>query len=178
MIGIMSFIVNIAVVSQTYTAKSLAVIPNFLIRNLAISDFLMSLYLLIIAVNDLIYSDGRYGIKSEQWLTSPFCILACVLVIISNLTSVLFMVVISIDRYNCIVHPFSTKNLQLRQFKFLTGTIWVTSIIFCFIPIALGIGRSGSERIYRYSSICLPNNYDVLSYKIWMLFYLITTVVA
>lgn len=158
--------------------KKRASIPTFLVTNLAVSDLLMSLYLLIIAIADLIFSGGNYGIESEKWLSHPFCFIACFLATLSSLTSVLVMITICVDRYICIVYPFSTRRMTIRTAKIVIATLWLFSIIFSATPIIFSIGKPGHLRIYKYSSMCMPNNYQNYYQSIWMLSYLSMTIIA
>ncbi|EDV20972.1 uncharacterized protein TRIADDRAFT_60575 [Trichoplax adhaerens] len=70
---------------------------------------------------NLIYSDGDFGLHSENWLSNPGCHIACLLVIISTLMSVLIMAIISVDRFICIAYPFSTANLSLKVARITLG---------------------------------------------------------
>lgn len=179
-VAILAAIGNISVfVKNRELAKNKAtIITAYLMTNLAASDFLMAIYLLIILIADLYYNDLRFGLNSETWLGSPFCLFACGINILSSVTSVFIMVVISIDRYICIVHPFSNRNLTLKRVRITMFSIWFCTCIFTITPIMMSLGQPGYRRYYTYSSICLANNFQILYYKIWMISYLTFIAIA
>ncbi|EDV18667.1 uncharacterized protein TRIADDRAFT_34852, partial [Trichoplax adhaerens] len=111
LVGILAFLGNIFVIVRNLRIirakkKNKADKVNlFLINNLAISDFIMSIYLFIIGFANLVYSNqGLYGIRSEKWLRHPLCAVSCTLMTTSSIVSVFLMVVISIDRFITIVY--------------------------------------------------------------------------
>jgi len=70
---------------------------HILVLNLAFSDFLMGVYLLILGIAGAVHS-GVYCSKSLQWLTSPTCVMMGVLVVLSSETSVFTLVLLSATR--------------------------------------------------------------------------------
>lgn len=179
-IGGLALIGNCMVLIQHFCehTKKRNYVPTFLVSNLAVSDLIMSIYLLTIAIADLMFSKGDYGIKSETWLTHPVCLISSFLVILSSLTTVLVMIIISFDRYMCIVYPFSTKRMTLKIARIVLAMLWICSIVFSAIPVIFSIGKPGYMRIYKYSSMCMPNNYQNYYQRIWMLSYLSITAIA
>ncbi|RDD36304.1 G-protein coupled receptor GRL101-like protein [Trichoplax sp. H2] len=179
-VGSLALIGNIVVLLQNYATNQgkKKSVPICLINNLAISDLLMGLYLLIIAIADIMYSTITYGTDSESWLSHPVCYIACGLVAMSSLTSVLIMIVISVDRYICIVYPFSTRKLTLQKAMTVMGFMWSLGIAFSAVPTIFSIDQPGYLRLYTYNSMCMPNNYQNLYYMIWMISYLLITVIA
>ena len=81
---------------------------TFLLRNLAASDFLMGIYMVIITFADLYFGDN-FPMQSEAWRSGIICKIAGALSIISSEASVFFVTIISIDRFISIRFPFSTK---------------------------------------------------------------------
>lgn len=78
MIYAMATIGNVLVIVQNRSIRKEKkyYVPIFLINNLAVSDFIMSIYLAIILIADLNYNTGQYSFQSEFWLSSPYCLLA------------------------------------------------------------------------------------------------------
>ncbi|RDD37320.1 G-protein coupled receptor GRL101-like protein [Trichoplax sp. H2] len=179
-VGSLALIGNIIVLLQNHYSKSIKsnLVPTFLISNLAISDLIMSIYLLTIGIANLIYSDGDFGLHSENWLSNPGCHIACLLVIISTLMSVLIMAIISVDRFICIAYPFSTANLSLKVARITLGLVWLIIISFSSIPVMFSINQPGHLRIYAYNSMCMPNNYRGIFNATWMISYLSITVIV
>ncbi|RDD37483.1 G-protein coupled receptor GRL101-like protein [Trichoplax sp. H2] len=179
-VGGLALLGNVLVLIQNYhlSKRKRKSVPTFLVSNLAVSDLIMSLYLMIIAIADLMFTRGDYGIKSETWLSHPACLIACFFVTLSSLTSVFIMIIISTDRYICIVYPFSTKRMTVGRAKIALGVLWSFSIIFSAVPVLFSIQQPGYLRIYKYSSMCMPNNYQNFYFKIWMISYLAMTFMA
>ncbi|XP_072023535.1 uncharacterized protein [Amphiura filiformis] len=75
-------------------------VQNILLGNLAVSDFLMGVYMIIIASADVHF--GQYfPMSAELWRISHVCKLAGALSIVSSEASVLFITLISIDSDRC-----------------------------------------------------------------------------
>ncbi|XP_023931515.1 G-protein coupled receptor GRL101-like [Lingula anatina] len=79
--------------------------PIFFIVNLSVSDFLMGVYLIIIASVDTLYR-GEYFVHSEGWTDSVLCKTAGFLTMLSTLMSMLILVLITTDRMIAIVFYF------------------------------------------------------------------------
>ncbi|EDV20989.1 uncharacterized protein TRIADDRAFT_31042, partial [Trichoplax adhaerens] len=179
-IGSLALIGNLIVLIQNYSQKrqSRNHIAIYLVNNLAISDLLMGFYLLIIAIADIVLSVKIYGPISESWLLHPLCYLACSLVIASSYTSVLIMVIITVDRYISIVTPFSNRQFTMKLAYTLMTAVWCIGIIFSILPTWFSVQQPGYLRIYTYNSMCMPNNYENIYYMMWMIWYLLITFIA
>lgn len=180
LIGIVAFFGNIAVfIGHIKNKKSKNNrVPTFLIANLAIADFSVAVYLLIIAVSDRIYGYSNFATESERWLRSIPCSLASFICCTASLMSVFMMLIISIDRYICIVHPFSKRNLQLKSAFTLVASFWLIAIIFVGIPVVYGIGEDGENQLHGYSSICMASNVMNPYFKWWITGYTCITIVC
>uniref|UniRef100_K1QEI9 G-protein coupled receptors family 1 profile domain-containing protein n=1 Tax=Magallana gigas TaxID=29159 RepID=K1QEI9_MAGGI len=82
--------------------------------NLSIADFLMGVYLYIIAGANLKFS-GRYGFEDEGWRHSHICTVAGVLATLSSEASALFVLLITIDRIIIIRDPLSSLQRMYRK---------------------------------------------------------------
>ena len=122
-----------------------------LITNLAASDFLMGIYMIIIASADYIYGE-YFPLHSDHWRFSPACKAAGFLTVVSSEASVFFITFISIDRLLGIEFPFSSFRPGLK-----CTTCWVT--IMWFIAISIGTATSvlgGSiPDFYDMSDLCI-----------------------
>ncbi|EDV21461.1 uncharacterized protein TRIADDRAFT_30238 [Trichoplax adhaerens] len=151
----------------------------FLINNLAISDFIMSIYLFIIGFANLVYSNqGLYGIRSEKWLRHPLCAVSCTLMTTSSIVSVFLMVVISIDRFITIVYGLEGKKLSRFYSRLIIGIIWLGGFTFALIPSLFSINQPGNKRLYTFNSMCMPSNYENPDYRVWMIAYIVSTIIA
>ena len=123
-------------------------IQSRLITNLAVSDFIMGLYMIIIGSVDLYYR-GDYAINADAWRNSGACQFAGIISAFSSEVSVFLITLISIDRLVCIVFShhrvikFSYKSSMVSL-----GIIWVLGLIISLIPLAF-------DQFYGRSSVCL-----------------------
>ncbi|EDV19373.1 uncharacterized protein TRIADDRAFT_62192 [Trichoplax adhaerens] len=157
--------------------KSSEPVPAMLITNLAFSDLMMAGYILIIGSVDLFYRN-YYAVNAEIWLRSFTCILACFLCCTASLMSVFMMITISIDRYIYIAFPYSNKNLSPSLTKWIITILWIFSIVFVSIPVGYSINANGDMRLYEYTSICMASNYNNYYYRIWLISYVVITLIC
>ncbi|EDV25086.1 uncharacterized protein TRIADDRAFT_15334, partial [Trichoplax adhaerens] len=176
--GLVALVGNICVIVQYFINSRRSVkVPHLLVANLALADFTTAIYLLILAVADLTYH-GIYGSIFETWLKSWSCSIAMLLGTCSSLMSVLMMLIITIDRYICLVFPFSTRKLTASQSRYLILAAWITSFTFCIIPTITSINEDGDKRLHYFSSICMPSNVINVYYRAWIILYTIITIIA
>ncbi|XP_056001675.1 G-protein coupled receptor GRL101-like [Ostrea edulis] len=105
--------------------------------NLGVADFLMGVYLYILAGANLTFS-GRYGFADEWWRHSPICTIAGVMATLSSETSALFVLLITIDRIHMIRSPFSKLKENGRIPKFLSGLVWTFALLLSVLPLLWG----------------------------------------
>lgn len=183
--AIVAFAGNIYVIAGNHFSQQnkMGKVTILLIDNLAAADFLMSIYLFIIAIGDQVYRD-RYANFSEEWLTSPACIIASFLICTSGLMSVIMMLLISIDRYIVTAYPFSGKNTRLKRARIALISAWSLTCTFVAIPITMSINQPGDQRLYQFSSVCTPSNlrngffagWTILFVVIQFIFWIITLI--
>ena len=89
-------------------------VQPFLLINLAVSDFLMGIYLLIIAIKDAQWQ-GEYFKHDFDWRAGSVCQLAGALSMLSSEVSVVMLTLITFDRLVCVVFPFSNARLTSRK---------------------------------------------------------------
>ena len=86
-------------------------VQDLLLSNLAISDLVMGIYMLIIACAD-VYFGNEFPMHSERWRSGKTCRIAGAMSILSSEASVLFVTIISIDRFIGVRFPFCTYKLR------------------------------------------------------------------
>lgn len=107
---------------------------SMVIRNLAVSDMLMGLYLGIIGIQDIRYRN-EYHSNALEWVVSWHCIFSGIIAMISSEVSLLILTFISVERFLLIAGPFggrirlTTQNVLLCLFS-----IWVVGISLAIIP--------------------------------------------
>jgi len=115
------------------TINRVGVCNKIMIVNLAIADFLMGLYLFIIAVKSVEFA-GIYCRHQQMWLTSDTCSYSGILAVVSSQTSVLLMVLMTSYRLYGIANPFSAERIRGRMIYLATVLIWIISFVIAIIP--------------------------------------------
>ncbi|XP_056018012.1 uncharacterized protein LOC125671577 [Ostrea edulis] len=119
------------------------------ILNLSFSDLLMGVYLYIIAVADLEYRN-IYGFKDSEWRSSIACTIAGLLATISSEASVLFVFLITVERYLALKYPFSEGFLKKRKGIYgITIIVWIITFIFAVFPLSV------YPDFYSRSTVCI-----------------------
>ncbi|RDD36407.1 G-protein coupled receptor GRL101-like protein [Trichoplax sp. H2] len=140
-----------------YYSQSMNKVHIFLIMNLALADGFGALYLLILCIADLVYSQYPkyhlcYSNKSctgnnNSWLLNPGCFIAKFSSTIAIFLPALLTLLIAIDSYFCIVKQKYRRLLSFPRAKFLTAIIWIFG---CSLGLILAI------RSYQYHD---PENF-------------------
>ena len=126
-------------------------IQDLLLNNLAISDLLMGVYMLIIACAD-VYFGAEFPMRSEKWRTGVTCRVAGALSILSSEASVFFVTIISIDRLICIKYPHASRALRNQLSHVAVVLLWLIALALGIIPSAL----SGINfKFYDNSHVCI-----------------------
>ena len=162
------------------------------IVNLAISDFLGSLYLMILASADLFYRSMKWPVANSTneyyfntttgipmiWLKQPMCYIARSLLTLSISQSTILTVLIASERFLLIVCPFSSI-IHITSKKAIIYCLisWNFSIILAVIcNVVAAITLSPSAIIVNYyQSLCYIDN---LGYFPVRIFYFILMVLG
>ncbi len=150
-IGINAVCGNVFVLGRKKDKNEKKSVQTFLLSNLAMSDLLMGIYMLLIASAD-IYFGEKFPMRAEAWRSGITCRIAGALSIISSEASVFFLTVISIDRFINIRFPFSEYKLRKSSSAVWTILIWLTSLTMGILPVVLA-GRS--YKFYDNSHVCI-----------------------
>lgn len=133
-------------------------VQSFLLTNLAMSDFLMGVYLIIIAIHDVKYS-GDYYKHDVKWRNSISCYISGALSMLSSEASVLTLVTITADRLNSIVFHIRAKPFTMTTARVVCALTWMVAIVMSVVPIFAGryfIDQRRGITFYGRSSVCLP----------------------
>ena len=122
------------------------------VTNLAVSDFMMGMYLIIIASADAHYRDV-YIYNDDAWKSSTLCQFAGVLSAISSESAVLFIVLITVDRILVIKFPFGQVKFTKTKSWIAGICVWVFSVIIAIVPVAYKPYFKGL--FYSKTGICL-----------------------
>ena len=122
------------------------------VSNLAVSDFVMGLYLVIIASADMYYR-GNYILHDSTWRNSGWCQFAGVLASLSSETSVFFICLITIDRLLVVRYPFGEVRMRVGPAYKFSIAAWVIGLIIAISPLAFYSYFKGD--FYSRSGVCL-----------------------
>ncbi|XP_062583978.1 G-protein coupled receptor GRL101-like [Saccostrea cucullata] len=131
--------------------------------NLGFADFLMGVYLYIIAGANLKFSD-RYGFEDFLWRNSPLCTFAGILATLSSEASALFVLFITIDRILAIPFPFSLLNKKIKIAKIISMLVWMISFLLSLLPL---FGIEYFKDYYSGSGVCISLPLSVLRKPGW-----------
>jgi len=144
---------NIVVFLVLVSNRKKMTVPKFLMCNLAFADFLMGIYLLLLASID-IHTLGEYFNYAILWQNEGGCQVAGFLTVFSCELSIFTLTVITLERWYAISHAIHlTKRLKLRQAVAIMASGWVYAIIMANLPL-IGVSDYGNV------SICLPMKID------------------
>ena len=104
------------------------------VTNLGISDFIMGLYLIIIAVTDMVYR-GEYKLHDDAWRNSALCNLAGVFALLASEASIFFICLITLDRILVIKYPFSEKRFTTKPAVKVSIIVWIIGLVIAVIPL-------------------------------------------
>ncbi|XP_018049698.1 PREDICTED: rhodopsin [Atta colombica] len=126
-LGTISIIGNGMVIYIFTTTKSLRTPSNLLVVNLAISDFLMMLWMSPAMVINCYY---------ETWVLGPlFCELYGMTGSLFGCGSIWTMTMIAFDRYNVIVKGLSAKPMTIKGALIRIFAIWLFTILWTIAPL-------------------------------------------
>ncbi|XP_071944167.1 uncharacterized protein [Antedon mediterranea] len=125
---------------------------SLLVMNLAVSDALMGVYMLIIASADVFYRDD-YVTHAKHWKQSLTCTFAGILAFLSSELSVFTLTVLSCDRFLHIAFPFRSVHLTSTSVKYAVALGWFLTIVMSAVPI-LPLPYFNNE-FYGVTSVCL-----------------------
>ncbi|KAK9496911.1 hypothetical protein O3M35_012864 [Rhynocoris fuscipes] len=130
---------------------------NLIITNLAVSDFLMGLYLLVVGIVDGIYR-GRYKQVASEWVSSSFCTIAGITALLSSEVGLLLLWLISLERFLLISAFFRGYNsLKPKVALATTLAIWLFVLVLALLPVFVW---RHAQRFYGTNSFCFPLHID------------------
>ncbi|KAK8377578.1 hypothetical protein O3P69_013905 [Scylla paramamosain] len=151
--GILACVGNLVVLIGRFVVKEPNQVHSFYIKNLSLSDFLMGIYLFVIASYDASFR-GAYIRHEYTWRRSWQCSLCGFLSTLSSEASVFTLTTITLDRYFSIVHPLTLKERTLRAAVVVMGCIWMLAVVLALLPVS-GLNYYG-DNFYGSNGMCLP----------------------
>ena len=151
-IAICALLGNTTTLALRLKLKALSPLQSFIVTHLAMSDFLMGVYMLTIAGADTYYR-GEYVDNSVYWKNSDLCRFAGFLAAVSSEVSAFMLVLITLDRFIGILFPFSHLKLDMHKARVGVCISWVVGGLLGGIPL-LPLAYFNGE-FYSRSGVCL-----------------------
>ena len=134
-------------------------VQSILLTNLAISDLLMGVYLLLIAIQDTRWK-GVYFQHDLQWRAGGLCQFAGALSVLSSEVSVFTLAVITADRLVAVVWPLQFKRLTAKSAHVICVSLWLLGALVAFFPL-FGVAYfkrqdQDSATYFGRSAVCIP----------------------
>ncbi|XP_077541670.1 uncharacterized protein LOC144153815 [Haemaphysalis longicornis] len=127
-------------------------VHSFYIKNLAMADLLMGVYLLVIASHDVMYR-GEYIRHDFRWRRSVGCCVSGLLSTVSSEASVFTLTVITVDRFASIIYPLSLKRRTLRFAWLCMVLVWLITMLMAIVPMMRP--EYYGEDFYGSNGVCL-----------------------
>ncbi|CAG5130711.1 unnamed protein product [Candidula unifasciata] len=118
------------------------------VTNLGVSDFIMGVYLFIIAGADQFYR-GNYVLYDRKWRESIACNSAGFMATLSHETSTFFTLLITLDRFLVIKYPFGQNHISRLSKIAAVICVWVTGLLLSLIPLLMNFS------MYSSNAMCL-----------------------
>ena len=151
-VGLASVTFNIGVICSRLFVGMKSTMQTVLILNLAVSDFLMGIDMLILSSADFYYHN-MFPSFSASWIKTPTCKIAATLSTLSSEASVILVALISLDRYLGIRYPLGVhKGLGKTRTRICVFLCWLISMIISLIPVIVDTYVPG---FYDISEVCV-----------------------
>ena len=126
-------------------------IQILLILNLAVSDLLMGIYMIMIGSADG-YFGQDYFLHAVQWRSAALCTLAGIISVLASEASMLMVTVISVDRFLCVVFPYGKFRLRIGSARITVAVVWVVAAFLSLLP---NIIEKYVHGFYGLSDVCV-----------------------
>ncbi|CAG7725298.1 unnamed protein product [Allacma fusca] len=150
------FFGNLAVVLVVTLHWKMRSITKFCIGNLAFANLCVGIFCVYQNLSTFLI---------DRWVFGSFmCKMYHFINSLSHTTSILILVVICVERYVAILHPFkSRKWVTLSKLKVVIVTVWILSAIICaprlyYINIINFPVTASPGKVLRYDMICAPQH--------------------
>ncbi|XP_077488622.1 uncharacterized protein LOC144099302 isoform X2 [Amblyomma americanum] len=128
-------------------------VHSFYIKNLALADLIMGVYLFVIASHDVMFR-GEYIRHDFRWRRSVGCSVSGFLSTVSSEASVFTLTVITVDRFVSIMYPLSLKRRTFRFAWLCMLFVWLLTLLLAAVPMMRP--DYYGEEFYGSNGVCLP----------------------
>ena len=136
---------------QSLAAQQASLVQFLLISNLAASDLIMGIYMLILASTDAYYME-YFPSHSNAWRQSGMCITAGALAILSSEGSVFLITLISVDRFLGIMFPLSDRRLRPKSARIAISAMWFVALCITLVSVTLSLKNT---HVYAIPEVCI-----------------------
>ncbi|KAJ6663218.1 hypothetical protein lerEdw1_010354 [Lerista edwardsae] len=126
------------------------------IKSLCCADCLMGIYLFFLGAFDLAFS-GEYNKHAQAWMASTTCQLVGSLAMLSSEVSVLLLTYMTLEKYLCIVFPFSHYGASKKWTRSILATIWLLGLLLTLLPF---LCKESLRKFYGQNGVCFPLHSD------------------
>ncbi|XP_069799756.1 relaxin receptor 1-like isoform X2 [Dendropsophus ebraccatus] len=126
------------------------------IKSLCCADCLMGFYLFCLGAYDIKFQ-GEYNKHAQVWMESWECKLVGSLAMLSSEVSVLMLTYMTLEKYLCIVFPFSHFRAGRGQTLGTLTTIWIIGFFITIIPF---FSYDTFGNFYGRNGVCFPLQSD------------------
>ncbi|XP_005112933.2 G-protein coupled receptor GRL101-like [Aplysia californica] len=153
LIGVAALLGNFtAVVNRLMCDRSsLRMAYGHFVAHLSIADFLMGVYLLIIASADN-YFRNIYFMHETGWKQGPVCKFAGFLSTLSSEISMFFILLVTLDRFLVIKFPFGQYRISGRYVHVLCALAWLLGLSIALLPFVPSFRH---WQTYTFTGVCL-----------------------
>ncbi|XP_076812331.1 uncharacterized protein LOC143459189 isoform X2 [Clavelina lepadiformis] len=144
-------------------------VNHMLVLNLAVADFLMGIYLIMLGIAGAVY-DQRFCANELIWRSSSVCTTMGILVVLSSETSVSTMVLLTAFRLYAILNPFNASSKPTPcQVLISLCLVWVVSLALALVPLTAHLQHMFAEEALIENNPFFENVVvDLDSAKLWM----------
>lgn len=172
---------NIKLTRQEHRHHMLSIVKNpssWFLFNLIVSDFIVSIYLFILMISDIFYTNyyqEQYGLNTtfslirNEWANSLTCYIGLFLSKIGLFVAATMTFLMSIDRFILIVYPHSNKKFNMKRVKIATVMTWIIGCILMGGTVVFNAinARYRSPYLFDfYLNLCLGDFYSTLAHTL------------
>ncbi len=151
LIGLSALCGNLFVLIRRKTNNQGYNVQSVFLSNLAMSDLLMGIYLLIIACADIFFDDS-FPMNAERWRSGITCRITGAISMLSSEASVFFITLISIDRFINMRFPDTQRKISKVLSIIIAALVWFITLVLVIVPSVLA-GRY--YKLYDVSHVCI-----------------------
>nr|XP_020640108.1 relaxin receptor 2-like [Pogona vitticeps] len=126
------------------------------IKSLCCADCLMGIYLFFVGAFDLKFS-GEYNKHAQAWKASLWCHLVGSLAMLSSEVSILLLTYMTLEKYLCIVFPFSRYGASKKRACSTLATLWIVGFLLTVVPFS---SKELFGNYYGRNGVCFPLHSD------------------